>query len=138
VVSTEVPSHLARAEAYKKHLKRKESTVKKNELEKYLDEERADDVNFDILVWWKQNSCRYPVLSTMVRDVLASPVSTVASESAFSTGGRVLDTYRSSLNPQMVEALICGQNWLKPTLSQFKDLNINDEFELSATIVSGI
>ncbi|GAU51333.1 hypothetical protein TSUD_412800 [Trifolium subterraneum] len=95
-----------------------------------------DDVNFDILVWWKQNSCRYPVLSTMVRDVLASPVSTVASESALSTGGRVLDTYRSSLNPQMVEALICGQNWLKPTLSQFKDLNINDEFELSATIVS--
>jgi hypothetical protein len=101
VVSTEVPSHLARAEAYKKHLKKQSSTIKKNELENYLDEERddVDDVNFDILVWWKHNSCRYHVLSTMVRDVLASPVSTVASESAFSTGGRVLDTYRSSLNP---------------------------------------
>jgi hypothetical protein len=109
------------------------------ELERYLDEERADDdVYFDILVWWKQNSCRYPVLSTMVRDVLATPVSTVASESAFSTGGRVLDTYRSSLSPQMAEALICAQNWLKPTLSQFKDLNINEEYEFSDTVVSGI
>ncbi|XP_050897973.1 chaperonin CPN60-like 2, mitochondrial [Lathyrus oleraceus] len=72
----------------------------------------------------------------MVKDVLASPVSTVASESTFSTGGRVLDTYRSLLTPEMAEALICAQDWLKPTLSQFKDLNINEEFKLSATIVS--
>jgi hypothetical protein len=36
VVSTEVPSHLARAEAYKKHLKKQSSTIKKNELEMSL------------------------------------------------------------------------------------------------------
>ncbi|RYR40596.1 hypothetical protein Ahy_A09g046344 [Arachis hypogaea] len=49
----------------------------------------------------------------MARDILAIPVSTVASESAFSMGGRIIDQYRSSLTPKMVEALVCTEDWLK-------------------------
>ena len=45
--------------------------------------------------------------------MLAIPVSTIESEFAFNTGGRVLDLFRSSLSPNTVEALICTQNWLK-------------------------
>ncbi|KAL8545329.1 hypothetical protein ACS0TY_005491 [Phlomoides rotata] len=37
----------------------------------------------------------------------------VASESAFSTGGRTLDHFRSSLTPTTVEVLICVQDWLR-------------------------
>ena len=44
----------------------------------------------------------------IARDVLAIPVLTVASESAFGIGGWVLDTFRTSLTPRIVEALICA------------------------------
>ncbi|KAL4571289.1 hypothetical protein LXL04_018047 [Taraxacum kok-saghyz] len=91
-----------------------EANLNKTELDKYLGEDReAIDVNFDILKWWGINKCRYPVLSKMARDILAIPVSTVASESAFSTGGRVLDSFRTSLTPRMVEALVCTQDWVR-------------------------
>ena len=86
----------------------------KNEMERYFQEGvELSRPNFDILNWWKVNSTKFPVLSEIARDVLAIPVTTVASESAFSTGGRVLDPYRSSLAPKTVEALICTQNWLR-------------------------
>ena len=71
--------------------------------------------DFDILSWWKVNAVKYPILGEIARTLLAIPVSTVASESAFSTGGRVLDSFRSSLAPATVEALICTQNWIKGT-----------------------
>lgn len=49
----------------------------------------------------------------MAREVLSIPVTAVGSESAFSTSGHVLDGFRSSLTPKVVEALICTQDWLK-------------------------
>ncbi|EOX94536.1 Uncharacterized protein TCM_004162 [Theobroma cacao] len=59
-----------------------------------------------------ENVRRYPTLALLALDVLAIPPSIIASESAFSTGGHVLDAYRSSLMPKMVQALICAQDWL--------------------------
>ncbi|GJT67243.1 zinc finger BED domain-containing protein RICESLEEPER 2-like protein [Tanacetum coccineum] len=68
----------------------------KSELDRYLNEDVEDESDkFDILNWWKVNSPRFPVLSLLARDVLAIPISTVASESVFSTSGRVLDAFRS-------------------------------------------
>jgi hypothetical protein len=86
----------------------------RTELDRYLAEECEEDHRkFDILAWWKGQSSRFPILSSMARDVLAIPISTVASESAFSTGGRILDDFRSSLTPFMIEALVCSQDWLR-------------------------
>ena len=85
---------------------------KQSDLEIYLSEAVIeDDGSCDVLQWWKLNSQRFPILSRLARDVLVLLISTVASESAFSTGGRVLDIFRSSLTLKLVEALICTQDW---------------------------
>jgi hypothetical protein len=68
---------------------------------------------FDILAWWKVNGPKYSILARLVKDVLAVPISTVASESTFSTSGRVLSSVRNSLNNESIEALICAQDWLR-------------------------
>ncbi|KAL6322444.1 hypothetical protein AAG906_008099 [Vitis piasezkii] len=71
----------------------------KSELDYYLEESILPrNSNFDVLSWWKTNGIKYPTLQMIVRDIYAILVSTVASESAFSTGGRV--------------ALMCAQSWL--------------------------
>ena len=88
---------------------------KLSELDYYLSEscvEIIEEGKFDILKWWRLNAERFPILSKMARDLLVIPISTVASESAFSTSGRVLDAFRSSLTPKLIEALICVQDWI--------------------------
>nr|GEV56859.1 zinc finger BED domain-containing protein RICESLEEPER 2-like [Tanacetum cinerariifolium] len=42
--------------------------------------------DFTVLGWWKRRSPAFLVLSLVARDILAIPISTVASESTFSTG----------------------------------------------------
>ena len=86
----------------------------KSELDKYLAEDTEDqEMKFDILAWWRSNACRFPILARLARDVLAIPITSVALESAFSTSGRILDDFRTSLTPFMLEALVCAQDWLR-------------------------
>jgi hypothetical protein len=86
----------------------------KSEFEKYLSEDNEDDnKSFDILAWWKLNESTFHIVARLACDVLAIPISTVASESVFSTGGRVLDDFRTSLTPFMLQAIICTQDWLR-------------------------
>ncbi|KAL4387019.1 hypothetical protein GQ457_09G022130 [Hibiscus cannabinus] len=101
-----------------------------SELDKYLGEatENHDD-GFDILLWWKVNSPRFPALSKMAKDVLAIPLSTVASESAFSTGGRVLDQFRSSLTPKMVQALVCTQDYIRNPSTEEEIKKIEEQIQ---------
>jgi hypothetical protein len=86
----------------------------RSELEKYLAEACEDtEMKLDLLIWWKASEQRFPILARMARDVLAIPISSVASESTFSTSGCILDDFRSSLTPFMLEAIVCAQDWLR-------------------------
>ena len=73
---------------------------------------KSNQHTFDILAWWKAHKEEYPILGQLARDVLAMQVSTVASESAFSAGGRVLDPFCTRLDPTMVEALVYTKDWI--------------------------
>ncbi|KAL6593145.1 hypothetical protein ACP70R_049099 [Stipagrostis hirtigluma subsp. patula] len=107
------PSRLL-ATQFAMHLEEIESRESDSELSRFLkDTCEKNTEDFEILTWWKVHSNKYPILSKLAKDVLAVPVSTVASESAFSTGGRVISSFRSSLSPKMAEVLICAQSWLR-------------------------
>ena len=87
----------------------------KSELDLYLTETPLEPKYFpklDVLSYWKDRQERYPNLCRLACEVLSIPITTVASESAFSIGGKVLSKYRSNLLPDNVQALILTQNWL--------------------------
>ncbi|KAH9698512.1 putative AC transposase [Citrus sinensis] len=83
-----------------------------SEVEMYLKDTVEDPSNLklNVLLWWRVNGSRYLILEKIARDVLVVPVSTVASEFAFSIERHIIDEYRSSLTPAMVDALICTEN----------------------------
>ena len=84
------------------------------DIDRYLSVETIqfeDNEDFDILEWWKKQQIQYPVLSIIERDVLTVPVSTIASEAAFSACGRVVSKKRCNLSPQAIEAVVCLKYW---------------------------
>ncbi|GJU73899.1 zinc finger BED domain-containing protein RICESLEEPER 2 [Tanacetum coccineum] len=54
----------------------------------------------------------YPVLSRMAMDIISVQASSVASESAFSTSGRVLSIRRTRLTPASLEMCMCLKDHL--------------------------
>ncbi|GJT26754.1 zinc finger BED domain-containing protein RICESLEEPER 2-like protein [Tanacetum coccineum] len=88
----------------------------KSELKMYLEEGLLEGhwgTKFNALEWWNVHQLKYPILSKMAKDVLAIPISTVASEATFSAGGRVIDPYRSALKSSTVEMLLCEGDWIR-------------------------
>ena len=66
----------------------------------------------DVMDWWRRNASAYPTLAMMARDVFAVPVSTVPSESCFSSANRILSDKRSKLGAHVFERLVCLKDWI--------------------------
>jgi len=61
-----------------------EEGIVSNELERYLTDglqvpREEGGESFDVLMWWKANSSRYPTVASMARDALAMPTSDLLS-----------------------------------------------------------
>ncbi|OMO71817.1 putative Zinc finger, BED-type [Corchorus capsularis] len=90
-----------------------QSNSTRSELDIYLGEAREDyNKEIDILDYWKNNQSRFPILSRMAMDLLCIPITTVASKSTFSMGGRVINKWRNCLLTENAEMLITTRNWL--------------------------
>jgi len=64
------------------------------------------DSKFLIVVWWRVNEHRFPVLAAVARAYLATPPSSVQSEHIFSTAGNTLNEHRTRLTADNAERLI--------------------------------
>jgi hypothetical protein len=83
------------------------------EISSYLDSDTATQFgdDFSVLAWWHEHKLTYPVLSILARDVMTVPISTISSESAFSTIGRIIEERRRWLTPDMVEMPTLVKDW---------------------------
>ena len=81
----------------------------------YLEEPRLNkkqNSKLEVLSWWKEHYNQFPELSLMARDLMSISITTIASESSFSTGKKILTPYRSCLLPKNVETTLCTKSWL--------------------------
>ncbi|CAN1842894.1 Putative AC transposase, partial [Linum perenne] len=67
-------------------------------------------IPLDILQWWKTKEEPHTHLSRVARDILSIPITSVASESSFSLGGRVLNKWRTCILSDTLEALMTTRN----------------------------
>ncbi|KAK0573143.1 hypothetical protein LWI29_003563 [Acer saccharum] len=91
-----------------KKLRTSSSSSSASELGRYLEDNHIfPDEEFDLQVWWKSHQQDYPILAIIAKQILGTPVSTVAVEQEFSAGGNILDPRRSAMSPQSLEIQAC-------------------------------
>lgn len=69
--------------------------------------------DFDILAWWKNHEVIYPVLSTMARDLLTTPLSTLAPDYAFviNEEKEIMDKSYHLRGLRILEMYTCLKDW---------------------------
>uniref|UniRef100_A0A3Q7GY04 HAT C-terminal dimerisation domain-containing protein n=1 Tax=Solanum lycopersicum TaxID=4081 RepID=A0A3Q7GY04_SOLLC len=93
--------------------------------------------DFNILTWWKASSNRYPTISKNGKECSFYSRVYCASESTFSTGDRILDSYRNSLSQKTVDILIFTQQWIRSPSKEWKVQNYLEEVQKIEEVEKG-
>ncbi|KAK2662042.1 hypothetical protein Ddye_000616 [Dipteronia dyeriana] len=67
---------------------------------------------FDILHWWNEHERYFPILAIIVKQILSTPVSTVAVEQEFSAGGNILEVRHWLLSPESIQMQSFVDDWI--------------------------
>ena len=82
-------------------------TLTRDELEQYLSCSTEDDMNLDLLAWWrawwKLKAVKWPALVRMARQYLAAPASSAGVERVFSAAGKMHNDLRKSMKDQSLK-----------------------------------
>ena len=81
----------------------------KPEIETYLSEPLID-FSVNCYSWWADNAMRYPCISSLVRQHLSAPPTSVPSERLFSGASNLYDDRRNRLAPERAEVLLLIKN----------------------------
>ncbi|XP_015378107.1 PREDICTED: zinc finger BED domain-containing protein 4-like [Diuraphis noxia] len=82
-----------------------ERCSEQNELDKYV-KEKTINKNACPLVWWKENSSRYPNISKLAKKKVCIPSTSTPSERAFSNAGNIITAKRNCLSGETAKLLI--------------------------------
>lgn len=78
----------------------------RNEIERYCNETVKLTEDFNVMLWWENNVCKYPKLSKLAMKILNIPASSAASERVFSLAGNVISEKRNRLEPKTVDSIL--------------------------------
>lgn len=86
----------------------------KVELDQYLEQPPENlSKDYNVLEWWHANAPKFPILGRMARDFFAIPLSTIVSKSSAAEEVVKMNSTFNHARPEIVEALICGRDWLE-------------------------
>ena len=77
----------------------------KKEMEAYIYQPCIDS-DTKPLEWWKLNASFFPTLAKLAKKYLCIPATSVKSERVFSTGGYIINNFRSKLLPEHANILV--------------------------------
>ena len=75
----------------------------------------------------EEHSTQFSIMTIIAKQILATPMSTVTVQQAFSTEESILGQTRSSMSPNSVEAQACLDDWTKAALRQQESVHEQNE-----------